>query len=55
MNAEAQNRLAQIRAQLGLEPAAEEPAASIGTGEPAAASEPAATPQAEPARDSGAQ
>ena len=50
MNAEAQNRLAQIRAQLGLEPAATEPAAAVEGGTrtdaPIAAVE---TPDAEPA------
>jgi phage shock protein A len=54
MNAEAQNRLAQIRAQLGLEPAAAEEPAALGTSE-APQAEPAATPQAEPARESGGQ
>jgi phage shock protein A len=55
MNAEAQNRLAQIRAQLGLEPAAEESATSLGAGDGTATAEPAVTPQAEPARESGSQ
>lgn len=54
MNAEAQNRLAQIRAQLGLAPAeAEAPVAAVeGGSQPA--SEPAAAPAAEPAREPGA-
>jgi phage shock protein A len=52
MNSEAQTRLAQIRAQLGLA-AAEEPAAAVGAGDgaPAAADATAtATPEPEPAQ-----
>src|SRR5205814_5234792 len=47
MNAQAQTRLAEIRAQLGLPPAAEAP------GEASAPAEPAEQPASEPAPESG--
>jgi len=46
MNAQAQTRLAEIRAQLGLAPAATEPAGEVAA--PAAEGAPAAEPAAEP-------